>query len=324
MRLPRRRVLQLAAAAALVAPSPKALALDYPTRPVKIVLGFAPGGPADIIARLVGQRLSERLGQPFVIEYRPGAGINIATEAVVRAAPDGYTLLWTTSANEINATLYETLNFNFIRDIAPVACIDLLPLVMEVTPAFPAQTVPEFIAYAKANPGQINYATGGVGSTQHVAGELFKFMTGLDLVHVPYRGASLAISDLLAGRVQVTFSPIPLSMGYIRAGKLRVLAVTSATRLPTLPQVPTVAEFVPGYEAMASDGLGAPAGTPPDIIARLNSEVIAILAEPNIKARLEDLGGVVEPMTAAEFTEFIAAETEKWGKIVKFAGMKVQ
>jgi tripartite-type tricarboxylate transporter receptor subunit TctC len=323
MKLSRRSVLALAAGA-LGAPARRALALDYPRRPVKILIGFAPGGPADIIARLVSQRLSERLGQPFVIEYRPGAGINIATEAVVRAAPDGYTLLWTTSANEINATLYQTLNFNFIRDIAPVVCIDLLPLVLEVNPAFPAQTLAEFMAYAKANPGKINYATGGLGSTQHVAGELFKFMTGLDLVHVPYRGSSLAITDLLAGQVQATFSPIPLSMGYIRAGKLRVLAVTSAARLPTLPEVPTTAEFVPGYEAIASDGLGAPAGTPPEIIARLNSEVLAILAEPKIKERLEDLGGVVMPMTAAEFTKFIAAETEKWGKVVKFAGMKVE
>ncbi len=254
MKLLRRQFLHLAAGAALAPTLPRpASALDYPTRPVRLVIGFAPGGPADLVARLLSQRLSERLGQVFVIENRPGAGTTIATETVV-LPPDGYTLLWTTSADAINATLYDRLNFSFVRDIAPVACIDLLPLVMEVTPSFPAKTVREFIAYAKANPGKINFASGGVGSTQHVAGELFNFMTGVDLVHVPYRGAALAVNDLLAGQVQVTFSPIPLSIGYIRAEKLRALAVTSAARSPALPDIPTVGEFVPGYEATASDG----------------------------------------------------------------------
>jgi tripartite-type tricarboxylate transporter receptor subunit TctC len=319
----RRRFVHVAAGALAALASPRfAAALDYPTRPIKLVLGFTPGGPADILARLVSQRLGERLGQPFVIENRPGGGTTIATEYVVRAAPDGYTLLWATSSFAINATLYDKLNYNFIRDIAPVANVDFLPLVVEVNPAFPVATIPELIAYAKANPGKINFATGGVGSSQHVAGELFNFMTGTDLVHVPYRGASLAVNDLLGGQVQMTFSPIPLSMGYIRAGKLRALAVTSATRIPALPEVPTVAESVPGYVAVASDGIGAPANTPTDLIAKLNSEVGAVLAEPAIKARLEDLGGVVSPMSPAEFKKFIADETVKWGNVIKFANIK--
>jgi tripartite-type tricarboxylate transporter receptor subunit TctC len=325
VKLPRRALLRLAVGAAAAPALPRlARALDYPTRPVKLVIGFAPGGPADIVARLLGQRLSERLGQPFVIENRPGAGTTIATETVVRSPPDGYTLLWTTSADEINATLYDKLNFNFIRDIAPVASIDLLPLVMEVNPSFPAKSVPEFIAYAKANAGKINFASGGVGSSQHVAGELFNYMTGVDLVHVPYRGAALALTDLLAGQVQVTFSPIPLSVGYVRAGKLRALAVTSAARSPALPDIPTVSEFVPGYEAVASDGLGAPKQTPAEIIGRLNQEVNAALTDPNIKARLEDLGGVAMPKSPADFGKFIAAETEKWAKVVKFANIKIE
>ena len=325
MKSSRRRFLN-AAAGALAAPALPRLAhaLDYPTRPVKLVLGFAPGGPADILARLVSQRLSERLGQPFVIENHPGGGTTIATEYVVRAAPDGYTLLWATSSFAINASLYDKLNYNFIRDIAPVANIDFLPLVVEVNPALPVHTIPELIAYAKANPGKINFATGGVGSSQHVAGELFNFMTGTDLVHVPYRGASLAINDLLAGQVQMTFSPIPLSMGYIRAGKLRALAVTSAKRIPVLPDVPTVAEFVPGYVAVASDGVGAPANTPNEIIDKLNGAIVAVLAEPTIKARLEDLGGIVAPMSPAEFKKFIADETVKWGKVIKFANIKAE
>jgi len=325
MKFPRRKFLLLAAGAAVAPALPRpAAALDYPTRPVKLVIGFAAGGPADIVARLLGQRLSERLGQPFVIENRPGAGTTIATETVVRAAPDGYTLLWTTSADEINATLYKNLNFNFRRDIAPIASIDLLPLVMEVNPSLAPKTVPEFIAYAKANPGKVNFASGGVGSSQHVAGELFNFMTGVDLVHVPYRGAALAVTDLLAGQVQVTFSPLPLSVGYIRAGKLRALAVTSATRSPALPDVPTVGEFVPGYQAVATDGLGAPVNTPAEIIVTLNNEVNAALADPIIKARLEDLGGVPMPMSSAAFGKFIAAETEKWANVIKFANIKVE
>jgi tripartite-type tricarboxylate transporter receptor subunit TctC len=320
----RRRFLRLAAGAA-TAPAlcRLAVALDYPARPVKVVLGFAPGGPADILSRLIGQSLSEQLGQPFVIENRPGAGTTIATEAVARSAPDGHTLLWTTSADEINTTLYAKLNYDFVRDIAPVACVDLLPLVMEVKPAFPANTVPEFIAYAKVNPGKINFASGGVGSSQHVAGELFDFMTGISMVHVPYRGAALAVNDLLAGQVQVTFSPLPLSIGYIRAGKLRALAITSATRSKALPDVPTVSEFVPGYEAVATDGLGAPARTPPEIVTTLNKAVNTALADPNIKARLEDLGGVPKPMSTSDFAMFIAAETEKWAKVVKFANIKM-
>jgi len=300
-----------------------AAALDYPTRPIKVIIGFTPGGPADIVARLIGQSLSAQLGQPFVIENRPGAGTTIATESVAHAAPDGYTLLWTTSADEINKTLYTKLNYDFVRDIAPVASVDLLPLVMEVSPAFPANTVPEFIAYAKANPGKINFASGGVGSSQHVAGELFDFVTGIRMVHVPYRGSALAVNDLLAGQVQVSFSPIPLSIGYIRAGKLRALAVTSATRSEALPDVPALSEFVPGYEAVATDGLGAPAHTPPEIIATLNKAVNGALADPKIRTRLEDLGGVPNPMSVAEFANFIAAETEKWAKVIKFANIKM-
>jgi tripartite-type tricarboxylate transporter receptor subunit TctC len=323
MKLRRRQFLHLAAGAALAPALPRAAsALDYPTRPVKLVIGFAAGGPADLVARLLSQRLSERLGQAFIMENRPGAGTTIATETVVRSPPDGYTLLWTTSADTINTTLYDKLSFNFIRDIAPVASIDLLPLVMEVLPSFPARTVAEFIAYAKAHPGKINFASGGVGSTQHVAGELFNFMTGVDLLHVPYRGAALAVNDLLAGQVEVTFSPIPLSIGYIRANKLRALAVTSASRSPALPDIPTVAEVVPGYEATASDGIGAPANTPVEIIDKLNSAVNAALTDPNIKARLEDLGGVPMPMSPTEYARFIAAETEKWGKVVRFANIK--
>jgi len=325
MKPSRRKILKLAAGALAASALPRlAQALDYPTRPVKLVLGFTPGGPADIVARLVSQRLGERLGQPFVIENRPGGGTTIATEYVVRAAPDGYTLLWATSSFAINASLYDKLNYDFIRDIAPVANVDFLPLVVEVNPALPVKTIPELIAYVKANPGKINFATGGIGSSQHVAGELFNFMTGSDLVHVPYRGSSLAINDLLAGQVQMTFSPIPLSMGYIRAGQLRALAVTSAQRIPALPNVPTVAEFVPGYVAVASDGIGAPANTPADIIDKLYGTVAAVLAEPAIKARLEDLGGVVAPMAPAEFKKFIAAETVKWGRVIKFANIKAE
>jgi tripartite-type tricarboxylate transporter receptor subunit TctC len=326
MRLPRRRFLHLlaAAGAAMPALARSAWALDYPTRPVKLVIGFAPGGPADIVARLIGQFLAQNLGQPFVIENRPGAGTTIATESVAHAAPDGYTLLWTTSADEINTSLYQKLNYNFIRDITPVASIDLLPLVMEVNPAFPAKTVPEFIAYAKANPGKINFATGGVGSSQHVAGELFDFMTGVKMVHVPYRGAALAVNDVLAGQVQVTFSPIPLSLGYINAGKLRALAVTSAKRTPVLPDVPTVSEFVPGYEAIAIDGLAAPAGTPAPIVTTLNKTINAALADPTIKARLQTLGGVPNPMSPADFAKFIAVEIDKWAKVVKFANIKAE
>ena len=323
MSVSRRTLAHLAAAAGFAAWAGGAWARDYPNRPVKLVIGFAPGGPADIVARLVGQFLSERLGQPFVIENRPGAGTTIATETVAHAASDGYTLLWTTSADEINATLYKKLNYDFIRDITPIASIDLLPLVLEVNPAFPAKSVPELIAYAKANPGKINFATGGIGSSQHVAGELFNFLTGVKMVHVPYRGAALAVADVIAGQVQLTFSPIPLSLGYIRGGKLRALAVTSAKRSPALPDVPTVAEFVPGYEAIATDGLAAPKGTPAEIVMLLNKAVNAALADPKIKARLESLGAVPNPMSPEQFKTFIAAETAKWANLLKFANIKM-
>jgi tripartite-type tricarboxylate transporter receptor subunit TctC len=313
----------LAAAATAPALSRRARARDYPSRPVKLVIGFAPGGPADIVARLVGQFLSEKLGQPFVIENRPGAGTTIATETVAHATPDGYTLLWTTSADEINTTLYRKLNYDFIRDIVPVASIDLLPLVMEVNPAFPAKTVPEFIAYAKANPGKVNFATGGIGSSQHVAGELFNFLTGVKMIHVPYRGAALAVNDVIAGQVQLTFSPIPLSLGYIRGGRLHALAVTSAKRSPALPDVPTVAEFVPGYEAIATDGLGAPKGTPAEIVTLLNQTVNAALDDSKVKARLASFGSVPNPMSPEQFKTFIAAETAKWAKVLKFANIKM-
>jgi tripartite-type tricarboxylate transporter receptor subunit TctC len=323
MTLPRRKVLHLAAAAALAPVFPRrARALDYPTRPVRLVDGFAAGGAVDIVARVLCQWLSQRLGQPFVVDNKPGAATNIATEEVVRAAPDGYTLLWTTTANTTNAAIYNNLSFNFIRDIAPVGTIDRFPLVMEVNPAVPATTVPEFIAYAKQNPGKINYGSGGIGTIQHVAGELFKFMTGVDLVHVPYRGAALVLNDLLAGQVQLSFSPIASSLGYVRADRLRALAVTGPARSPALPDVPAVSEFLPGYEASAVDGIGAPASTPAEIIGKLNIEVNAALADPTIKARLADLGSVPLSMSPAEYRAIIAAETEKWAKVIKFAGIK--
>jgi len=327
MNSPRRKFLRLAtnlaAGAALASVlAGRARALDYPTRPVRLVDGFAAGGPVDIVARLLGQWLSQRFGQPFVVDNRPGAATNIATEEVVRAAPDGHTLLWTTTANTTNATIYNNLSFNFMRDIAPVATIDRFPLVMEVNPAVPAKTVPEFIAYAKANPGKINYGSGGIGTIQHVAGELFKFMTGVDLVHVPYRGAALVLNDLLAGQVQVSFSPIASSLGYIRADRLRALAVTGAMPSPALPDVPTIAEFLPGYEASAVDGIGAPASTPAGIIDKLNKAVNAALADPAITARLADLGSVPLSMSPAAYRAFIAAETEKWAKVIRFAGIK--
>jgi tripartite-type tricarboxylate transporter receptor subunit TctC len=323
MKFPRRKFLYLAAGAAAVPiATRRARALDYPTRPVRLVDGFAAGGSVDIFARLLCQWLSQRLGQPFVVDNRPGAATNIATEEVARAAPDGYTLLWTTTANTTNATIYNNLGFNFIRDIAPVGTIDRFPLVMEVNPTVPAKTVPAFIAYAKQNPGKINYGTGGIGTIQHVAGELFKFMTGVDLVHVPYRGAALVLNDLLAGQVQLSFSPIASSLGYIRADRLRALAVTGPARSPALPDVPTVSEFLPGYEAAAVDGIGAPANTPADIVDKLNTEMNAALADPAIQARLADLGSVPLSMSPSDYRAFIAAETEKWAKVIKFAGIK--
>ena len=321
MKLPRRRFLHLAArAVALPAVSRLAWAQAYPARPVHIVVGFPPGIGPDIIARLVGQRLSERFSQQFVIENRPGAGSNIGTEVVVKAPPDGYTLLWTAAANAINATLYPDLNFNFIRDIAPVAPAARTLFVMVVNPSVPAKTVPEFIAYAKANPGKINMASQGNGTAPHVFGELFKMMAGVDLVHVPYRGNFMA--DLLGGRVQVAFNPIVQSLEYIRTGKLRALAMTGAMRAEALPGIPTMAKFLPGYEASGWQGIGAPNNVPAEIIDALNTEINAVVAAPQMKAHFVDIG--VEPMsmTPVEFGKFIAEETEKWAKVVKFANIK--
>jgi tripartite-type tricarboxylate transporter receptor subunit TctC len=323
MKLPRRKFLHLAAGVtALPAVSRVAWAQAYPTRPVRIILGFAAGGGADMTARLIGQWLSERLGQQFIVENRPGAGGNIGTEAVVKSPPDGYTLLLAGTPNTINATLYDKLNFNFIRDIAPVAAIIRQPLVMAVHPSVPAKTVPEFIAQAKANPGKINMASGGNGTTPHVAGELFKMMTGVNLVHVPYRGAGPALTDLIAGQVQVYFAQMMASIEYIRAGKLRPLAVTIATRSDALPDIPTVSEFVPGYEAVVWQGIGAPKKTPPEIVDKLNTEINAALADPNMKARLADLGGTVLPSTPADFGKLIAEDTEKWAKVIRAANIK--
>jgi tripartite-type tricarboxylate transporter receptor subunit TctC len=324
MKLPhRRQFLHLAAgAAALPAMSRIAGAQAYPTRPVRIIVGFAPGGGADIAARLIGQWLSERLGQSFVIENRPGAGSNIATEAVVRAPSDGYTLLLVSAPAAINATLYEKLSFNFIRDIAPVASISHVPHVMVVHPSFPAKTVPEFIAYAKANAGKINMASAGNGSTPHVAGELFKMMAGVNLIHVPYRSAGPALTDLLGGQVQVMFDNMASSIEHIRAGKLRPLAVTTTMRSETLPDVPTVSEFVPGYEVSNWFGVGAPKATPAEILDRLNKEINASLADPKLRARLADLGGTPLVGSPADFGKLIAAETEKWAKVIRAANIK--
>ena len=323
MKLPRRNFLHLAAgAAALPAVSRIASAQAYPTRPVRIIVGFAPSGATDIMARLIGQWLSERLGQQFIVENRPGAASNIATEAVVNAPPDGYTLLVATSVNAINTTLYDKLNFNLIRDIAPVASIHREPLLVEVNPLVPVKTVPELIAYAKANPANINMSSAGIGSGNHIAGELFKMMTGITLVHVPYRGAGPALVDLLGGQVQVMFATMSSSIEYVRGGKLRALAVTTATRSPVLPDIPTVAEFVPGYEASNWFGVGAPKATPAEIIEKLNKEINAGLAEPKMKARLAELGATALPGSPADFGKLLADETEKSAKVVKFAGVK--
>jgi tripartite-type tricarboxylate transporter receptor subunit TctC len=323
MKLPRRKFLHLAAgAAALPTLSRVMWAQAYPSRPVRIIVGQAAGSGSDTAARLIGQWLSERLGQQFIIENRPGAAGNIATEAVVRAPPDGHTLLLVNTGNAINATLYDKLNFNFIRDIAPVAGIFRVPQVMEVNPSVPAKTVSEFIAYAKANPGKVNMASAGIGSVHHVAGELFKFMTGVDMVHVPYRGTTPALTDLLAGQAQVMFDVTPTSTPHIRAGKLRALAVTTATRADVLPEIPIMGDFVPGYEASAWLGFGAPKDTPAAIIGMLNREVNSGLADPAIKTRIADLGGTVLAISPAEFGKLITDETEKWAKVVKFANIK--
>ena len=291
---------------------------------MRLIVTTPAGGSPDIIARLIGQWLSERLGQPIVVDNRSGASGNIGTEIVVRAPPDGYTLLMALALNTINASVYDNLPFNFIRDTAPVASIASIPLVMEVNPSVPAKTVPEFIAYAKANPGKLNMASSGIGSPQHVAGELFKMMTGVDMVHVPYRGEALALPDLISGQVQVLFGVMPASLGYIRAGKLRALAVTTAMRSDALPDVLTVGEFLPGFEARGWYGIVVPKATPAEIVEKLNKEINAALADANIKKRLTDLGAPVFAGSPADFGKFIADETEKWGKVVKFAGIKAQ
>jgi tripartite-type tricarboxylate transporter receptor subunit TctC len=325
MPLVRREFLRLSSAAAIATAVPSlATAQAYPVRPVRIIVGFGPGGAADILARLIGQRATERLGQPFIVENRPGAGTNIATEAVAKAVPDGYTLLLINPAAATNATLYEKLNFNFIRDIAPVASIASGPLAMLVNPSFPAKTVPEFIAYAKANPGKINMASAGAGSPPHVAGELFKMMTGIEMVHVPYRGGdSPALADLIGGQVQVYFGTLLSSIEHVRAATVRALAVTSTTRSEALPDTPTVSEFVPGYEATLWNGLGAPRGTPSEIIEKLNNEINAALADPVIKARIAELGSNVLSGSPADFGKLVSEETEKWAKVIRAANIKL-
>jgi tripartite-type tricarboxylate transporter receptor subunit TctC len=320
----RRRFLRVTVGVmALPAVSCRAWAQTYPVRPVRLIVGYAAGGTYDILARLIGQWLSERLGQPFIIENRPGAASNIATEAVARAVPDGYTLLMVGPANAINATLYDKLSFNFIRDIAPVAGITREPLVLEVHPSLPAKTVPELIAYAKANPGKITVASPGNGSSGHVAGELFKMMTGVNMVHVAYRGAAPALNDLLGGHVQAYFGAAPASIEYIRTGMLRALAVTTTTRSEALPEIPSVSEFVPGYEASAWYGVGAPKNTPPEIIGELNKKLNAALADPKIKRQLANQGGTVLAGSPSDFGKLLADETEKWGKVIKLAGVNV-
>jgi tripartite-type tricarboxylate transporter receptor subunit TctC len=324
MKLPRRNFLRLAAGAtALSALSRFARAQAYPSRPVRIMVGFPPGGPADILARLIGQRLSERLGQPFIVENRAGAQGQIATEAVVRATPDGHTLLLVVPGNGIANVLYEKLNYNFIRDTAPVAGISNGPLLMEVGSAIPVHTVPEFITYAKARPGKVNFASPGIGSTIQLCGELFNIMTRVSMVHVPYRGNAPAVTDLIAGQVQVMFADTPSSIEHVRAGKLRALAVTTAQRSEILPEVPTVGEFLPGFEASNWFGVAAPKSTPPEIIDKLNSEINAVLAESDIRARLADLGAASLAGSPADFGRFIAAEAEKWSKVIRAANIKV-
>ena len=319
----RRQFLRLAGAAvALPAMSPIAWAQTYPSRPVRIIVGLAAGGVGDTVARLIAQWLAERLGQPFIIENRTGAAGNIATEAVARAPPDGYTLLLVSTSNATNATLYDRLSFNFVRDIVPVASIDRESQVMLVNPSVPAKTVPEFIAYAKANPGKINYGSGGIGSQTHVVGEMFKMMSGVTMVHVPYRGIASALTDLLAGQVQVMFAAVPSSIDHIRAGKLRALAITTTMRSEVLPDIPTVGDFLQGFESSVWQGVGAPRNTLAGIVDILNKEINAAFADPNIKARFADLGGTVLPGSPADFGKLIADETEKWAKVVKFAGIK--
>jgi len=321
----RREFLRLSAAAAALpfAPHVARAQAGYPNKPVRILVGFAPGG-ATTTARLMGAWLSERLGQQFIVENRPGAGTNIATEAVVRAAPDGHTILMVTASNAINATLYQNLSFNFLRDTVPIAGVIQYPNVVEVNNDLPAKTIPEFIAYLKANPGKLSMGSGGVGSSQHLAGELFKMMTGTDIIHVPYRGGAPALMDLIGGRIQVRFGVLPESMASIRDNKIRALAVTTSKRNEFLPNIPTVNEFVPGYDAQSVQGFAAPKGTPPEIVERLNKEVNAGIATANLKARFADLGASVFPGTAADFGKFLAEDTEKWGKVVKHSGAKAE
>jgi tripartite-type tricarboxylate transporter receptor subunit TctC len=327
MQIPRRRFLQLAASrvaigVAAVAATRRAKADAYPSHPVRLVVGFPPGQSADISARLLAQWLSDRLGQPFVVDNRPGASNTVATDLVVHAPPDGYTLLWISTSNYINATLYPTLPYNFIRDIEPIAANTRGPLVMEVNPDVPVDSVPQFIAYCKANPGKVNMASAGIGNSTHMAGELFKMMTGADMTHVPYRGSAPALTDLIAGRVQVMFDLMPSSIGYLRSRKLRPLAVTTLARSDALPDVPSIADFVPGYEASAVGGFGAPIGTPPEIIDKLNAEINAALADPAIKSRLANLGGTPLPGTPADFKRLIAGETEKWARVIRAENIK--
>ena len=323
MRIPRRRFLHLlASAAALPAATRAARGASYPTRRVRLVVGFAAGGTQDTIARLIGQWLSERLGQTFVIENRPGAGGNIAAETVVHAPPDGYTLLLVGFSNAVNATLYDNLGFNFIRDIAPIAGIVRLPNVLEVNPSVPARTVPQFIEYLKANPGKVTFASAGNGSPNHLAAELFKMTAQVDIVHVPYRGGSAAMADLLGGHVQAIFESIPVSGEYIKAGKVRALAVSTPARLTALPDLPPLADFLPGYEISGLYGLGAPRNTPPEIIDKLNKEINAALADPAMKHRFDDFGATVFPGSPADFAKLIADETEKWGKVIRAANIR--
>jgi tripartite-type tricarboxylate transporter receptor subunit TctC len=323
MKLPRRQFLHLAAGAAVLSAVRRvAAAIDYPTRPVSLIVGFPAGFAPDIIARLFAQSLSQRLGQKVIVDNRPGAASNIGTDFVVRAPADGYTLLVASGANAINATMHENLNFNFIRDITPVASIARAPLLMTINPSVPANTLSEFVAYAKANPGKINMGSGGIGTTPHVAGQLFKIMAGVDLIHVPYRVNNM--SDLIGGQIQLVFAPIPTVIGYIRGGKLRALAVTGVTRADVLPDTPTVAEFVPGYEASTWFGLGTPRKTVAEIVHKLNKETNACLGDPQLVARFADLGSVPMPLTPAEFGKFIADETEKWSKVIKSANLKLE
>jgi len=324
MKLSRRHFLRSAAAASALASSSRlARAQAYPARQVRLVIGYTPGGSADLTGRLIGQWLSEKLGQSFVIENRPGGGTNIATEAVLRAAPDGYTLLLVAPANAINATLYEKLNFDFVKEVEPIAALIRFPNVVVVHPSLPVKSIPELIAYAKANPGKLNMASSGNGSTIQMSGELFKMLTGVNMVHVPYRGGAPALTDLLAGQVHVMFDNLPTCAEHVKSGKLRGLAVTSTTRSDVLPDLPPLADFLPGYEASAWYGIGAPKGTPAEIVDKLNKAVNEILADPKVKAKFAEYGAMLIPGSAADFGKLLADETEKWGKVVKFAGAKV-